>query len=148
MIHIVDDDELVLLTLVELSKSFGFQTQRFRDPQDYLVFAQSDTYEKPTAVFCDVMMPGLNGFELMHKVHAIQPQARFVMISGRDQPENPYSREACIYLMKPIRFEKLEKTFQHLRTCNECGPNTALVNAWPDDRERFEITERSCPFDS
>ncbi|MDQ6965630.1 MAG: response regulator [Mariprofundaceae bacterium] len=148
MIHIIDDDELILAVLVELNKSFGFDTMRFRDPLAYLSFAASGEYETPTAVFCEVMMPELNGFNLMHQVHAQHPHIRFVMISSSTQQEHAYSNEACIFLLKPIGFDQLEKIYMHLRTCNECGPNGALVNAWPDNRERFGICKRNCPFES
>jgi len=148
MIHIVDDDELILAVLDEINQSFGFKTKRFRDPLAYLAFAASPDYEAPTAVFCDVMMPPMNGFEMMHKVHALHPALRFVMISSSSRPQHAYSNEACIFLIKPICFDQLEKTFMHLRTCNECGPNAALVSAWPDSREQFGVCRRNCPFES
>lgn len=145
MIHIVDDNELILAALVQLSKSFGFKSMRFRDPLQYLAYAGSGGYEPPTAVFCDVMMPELNGFEMMHRVHEQHPEVRFVMISSAQQPEHVYSKEACIILLKPIGFVQLEKTFTHLRTCNECGPDEALLNAWPDHRMSFGVCNRHCP---
>lgn len=147
MIHIVDDDALILAVVSHFSKAFGFQTLRFRNPMEYLAFARSDEYRIPAAVFCDVMMPEMNGFDMMHSVHDLHPQTRFVMISGNTQAAQRHSSEACIFLVKPISFDQMEKTFQHLRTCTECGPSTDLVNIWPDNRDQFTTCKRQCPFD-
>jgi len=148
MIHIVDDDELILAVISELGKTFGFQSRRFRNPLDYLALAGSSAYKSPAAVFCDVVMPEMNGFDMMHQVHELHPNIRFVMISGKSQSAHPYCSEACIFLVKPISFGQMEKTFQHLRTCNECGPAATLVNAWPDNRDHFATCKQKCHFDS
>jgi len=146
MIHIVDDDPMLIDVLSDLARGFCFKTLQFTDPQAYLDYAASAEYETPTAVFADVAMPEMTGFDMMHRVHALHPTVRFVIISGQghDVPED--RREACVYLLKPISFEQLEKTFRHLRTCVECGPTHALVVAWPDDREAFDDIPRTCPF--
>lgn len=146
MIHIVDDDPGLIQVLAELAELFCFRTRCFTDPADYLAYAESDRFTLPEAVFCDVMMQGMNGFELMQQVQALHPGSRFVMISGIGHPVPAALRSACAYLLKPIGFERLEKTFRHLRTCRECGPTHALVKAWPDDRERFDTIRFTCPF--
>jgi len=146
MIHIVDDDALLIRVLADLAEGFCYKTRQFTTPQAYLDFAASAGYTPPKAVFADVMMPDMDGFELMHRVHAMHPDVRFIIMSGKGHSIPEDRREACVYLVKPFRFAKLEKTFCHLRTCRECGPTDALVNAWPDDRERYDSIPYTCPF--
>jgi len=53
---------------------------------------------------------------------------------------------ACIYLLKPIRFDRLEATFEHLRQCLECDPSDELQCTLNDDRHSFGINDQQCPF--
>ncbi|MDQ6987470.1 MAG: response regulator [Mariprofundaceae bacterium] len=146
MIHIVDDNPLVLDVMVELVGLFGFKIRHFASSQDYLDYATSDNYQQPIAVFCDVMMPGLDGFELMNRVHARYPHCRFIIMSGDDSTSHRDKRGACIYLLKPIHFKTLERVFNHLRICRECGPSHSLADTWADDRNFFDVTDTRCPF--
>jgi len=146
MMHIVDDNEAVLGVMSDLIESFGYHALSFASSRDYLHYASSDDYQPPKAVFTDVMMPDLDGFTLMKQVRAMHPQVRFIIMSGEDHSEQRDKRGACIYLLKPIRFDKLEATFEHLKTCIECGPSRELSDSLYDDRRHFGVKDTLCPF--
>lgn len=146
MIHIVDDNEAVLEVMSELAACFGYRPRTFSNGREYLVYASCDSFEKPTAVITDVMMPGLDGFALMQRVHALHPDVRFIITSGEDHILNPDKLGACIYLRKPIRFDMLESTFRHLQQCVDCGPSKALSEALVDDRCHFGVETHHCPL--
>ncbi|MDQ6972671.1 MAG: response regulator [Mariprofundaceae bacterium] len=146
MIHIVDDNESVLSVMIELVELFDYKARGFSSSCEYMTLAQSPSYEVPEAIFCDVLMPGLDGFELMRRVHALHPRIRFIIISGEDHTLHADKQGACIYLLKPIHFDVLENTFDHLRQCSQCGPSHDLVEQWPDDRHNFGVKTTTCPF--
>jgi len=146
MIDIVDDNEAVLDMMSDLVETFGFRARSFTSPRDYLNYASSEDYQPPKAVFTDIMMPEFDGFTLMKKVRSLHPQIRFVVMSGEDHSEQRDKLGACIYLLKPIHFDKLEATFEHLKACIACGPNKDLSGSLLDDRRHFGVKESRCPF--
>jgi len=146
MIHIVDDNRIVRDVMAELIVLFGFKVIEFSSPEAYLDYASGNDYQEPTAVFCDVMMPGFDGFELMNRIHAFYPRCRFVIMSGGNSTSCQHKQGACIYLIKPVRFDMLERVFSHLRACRQCGPSYALSTTWADDRSLFGVSDDSCPF--
>jgi len=146
MIDIVDDNESVLDVMSDLVETFGFHSRTFASPRDYLHYASSDDYQPPKAVFTDIMMPEIDGFTLMKKVRSLHPQVRFVVMSGEDHSEQRDKQGACIYLLKPIHFDKLEATFVHLKTCIACGPSEELPASLHDDRRHFGVKGTYCPF--
>jgi len=146
MIHIVDDNESVLEVMGELVASFGYRPRVFSSGGEYLVYASCDTFEAPTAVITDVMMPGLDGFTLMQRVHALHPDVRFIITSGEDHALSSDKLGACIYLRKPIHFDMLESTFRHLQQCVNCGPSKALSESLIDDRCHFGVETHQCPL--
>lgn len=146
MMHIVDDNEAVLNVVSDLVEAFGYGSLRFTSSRDYLDYASSDAYRPPKAVFADVRMPDVDGLTLMHKVRAMHSEVRFVIMSGENSSVQADKLGACIYLCKPIRFDKIEATFEHLRQCLQAGPTKDLAASLSDDREHFGISGRHCPF--
>lgn len=146
MIHVVDDNQVVLDIMVELIESFGFRARPFISARNYLLHAASDDFDPPLAVITDVMMPEIDGFTLMQRVRAHHPEIRFVIMSGEDQSPTSDRLGACIYLRKPIHFDMLDSTFRHLRQCRDCGASNELARSWPDERERYGILEQGCPL--
>jgi len=145
MIHIVDDNETVLEVMVELVGAFGYSALPFNSPHAYLEYASSNDYQPPMAAFVDVMMPGLDGFTLVREVRALHPGVRFVIMSGEDQTGPGDKGGSCLYLLKPVRFEKLEATFRHLNKCAAAGASRSLAGAQNDDRRFFGVDAGDCP---
>ncbi len=56
-------------------------------------------------VFIDVMMPGMNGLQVMHALHRAVPKAVFIMITGypdSELVERCLSEAALLSLCKPL----------------------------------------------
>ncbi|MCJ7839770.1 response regulator [Lederbergia sp. NSJ-179] len=68
--------------------------------------------EVPDIVITDIKMPGMNGIELIGKIHAAYPQVKFIILSGYDEFE--FAKTAMAYgvkhyLLKPSNEMKIEQ---------------------------------------
>jgi two-component system LytT family response regulator/two-component system response regulator LytT len=70
----------------------------------------------PDVVFLDVQMPGLNGFEVAHRLiqHGASPNIVFVTAFDRHAIE-AFEVNAIDYLLKPVEAPRLEKAIEKAR---------------------------------
>jgi DNA-binding response OmpR family regulator len=69
--------------------------------------------ERPDLVLLDLMMPGLDGFETLERLCAIEPRPKVIVLSGRDEPEDRLrAASANLFLVKPIAFDQLLESIQ------------------------------------
>jgi len=74
----VDDEETILDTVCAISKSVGYSTSRACCGQDTISAAVDSC---PSLLLCDVMMPGLNGFEIALQIKKRCPGCRILLFS-------------------------------------------------------------------
>ncbi len=77
--------------------------------------------KKPDVVIVDIMMPDLNGLELIEAIQNKNPSIQIIILSGYD--EFKYAQRAlelgvCNYLLKPVNKKKLIETLQTLTKNN------------------------------
>lgn len=105
---IVDDDKN-LLDVMELMLS---------DKKDIRILTTSDSVEaheiyleeKPNVVFCDYVMPKMNGIELMQKILEHNPQVAVVIFTGEGTVNNAVEamkKGAYDYITKPMDIAKM-----------------------------------------
>jgi DNA-binding NtrC family response regulator len=108
LVFVVDDEPLVAHTASLILSGHGFDARAFTDPHTALKAAQD---KAPNLLLSDVIMPGLNGYELSAGVVADCPQCKVVLFSG-----NPGVRETLAttaaeknmeLLIKPVQPEAL-----------------------------------------
>jgi DNA-binding response OmpR family regulator len=64
--------------------------------------------ERSDLVLLDLMMPGLDGFETLERLCAIEPRPKVIVLSGRDELEDRQQvANANLFLVKPIAFDDL-----------------------------------------
>lgn len=69
----------------------------------------------PNIVISDVVMPGMNGIELIKRIKEFLPDCYFIMISGHDESEyirNSMRNNAVDYILKPIDVEEFDTTLK------------------------------------
>ncbi len=127
-------------------KSLNCRARLFSGPEEYLEYLANPAYQAPKlAIFSDVSMPAMSGYELMEMVRRTHPHQRFVISTGSPEILNEYA-SACFYLTKPISLEKIEKVIGGLMQCHENGAQPAIIGCESiDDREVFCVSAWKCP---
>ncbi len=109
-IMIVDDDpNIALLLELTLKKDSGFEVVKFINGQDALDNIEK---EKPDLILLDVMMPGLDGYEVCRRIKSSE-KTRYVsviILSAKRELEDKIkgmSIGADDYIVKPFNPEEL-----------------------------------------
>lgn len=82
LIYIVDDEESIIdFVRIYLEKE-GFQVKGFKDGRSAF---QAIMDSPPDLVVLDVMLPGLDGFEVCRKLRAEENQVPIIMLTAKDE---------------------------------------------------------------
>jgi len=105
---VVDDESDVLKIAAEILIEGGYRVIEADSPG-----AALDALRHEPGVgllFTDVVMPGMNGFELARRAKALRPDLRVLFTSGfvRDVPGSGFSAGHDRLLKKPWRAQQLE----------------------------------------
>jgi DNA-binding response OmpR family regulator len=103
-----DEPDLLELLVYRLSHS-GFDVLAARDGEEALALA---TGRAPDLAVLDVMMPGINGFDLTRKLRAVYPDRRIpvILLTAKvqeDDVEKGFEAGADDYLRKPFNPSEL-----------------------------------------
>jgi two-component system OmpR family response regulator len=105
-VMVVDDEESLRdLLRIGLGRA-GFEVETYADGQEALAHVPRF---QPQAAVIDIMMPGLNGFELCRRLRQ-DPQIYIVMLTARDAVTDRIAGlegGADDYLVKPFSMEEL-----------------------------------------
>ncbi|MEO8953194.1 MAG: response regulator transcription factor [Ktedonobacteraceae bacterium] len=106
-ILVIDDDPAVISLLKRGLSYEGFMVETAKSGADGLTIAR----EHPSdVVILDVMMAGLNGFEVLQRLRAGDRQLPVLMLTGKDAPNDQVqglTLGADDYVLKPFSFEVL-----------------------------------------
>ena len=141
--HVIDDIELVGEIVVEVLRSEGFQATAWSDPVDYLNHVFSDGYIFPVAIFTDVQMPKINGYQLIERIREKCPDQKFILLSGYDAVREDMRSSVCHFLAKPFQARELIEIAQALIQCSQFGPSVANSTCV----EILEERVKRCPLD-
>jgi two-component system alkaline phosphatase synthesis response regulator PhoP len=108
-ILVVDDDEDIIETLRHRLLKEGYQVSVAYDGEEALVRVKED---KPDVVLLDLMMPKINGFEVLKEIRERYKEKWIpvIIISAQgelDSLKKCYSMEADHYLVKPCSMENV-----------------------------------------
>lgn len=108
VILIVDDDELVRMTLSVLISSLGYHCLVAGDGEEALAVLESTSVD---LVLSDVVMPEMDGLELLERVKKKHPKTDVIMATGFHEKAS-YAKViragAIDFIKKPIDQEELE----------------------------------------
>ncbi|MEW6128319.1 MAG: sigma-54 dependent transcriptional regulator [Acidobacteriota bacterium] len=106
---IVDDEESARQGLKELVSSWGYEAEMAADGREAL-----DRMEEflPTVVISDVIMPNLDGFQLLHHVKETYPETSVILLTGQASIDaairSVKDEGAFYYFEKPIDMRRLQ----------------------------------------
>jgi UDP-3-O-[3-hydroxymyristoyl] N-acetylglucosamine deacetylase len=99
-ICIVDDESSICSTVASILKDEGYQALVFSDAENF--WQRLDTME-PALVLLDVWLPGMDGMQLLKRLHDRFPQLPVIMMSGHA------GIEAAVAAIKAGAYDFLEK---------------------------------------
>ncbi len=106
-ILVVDDDRVLLSTLERLLRREGFEVTACGDPESALEQVRE---QAPHLVVSDLMMPGLDGIELLRRVRGIAPETEVLLITGHATVElavEAMRQGAYDFIQKPVERDQL-----------------------------------------
>ena len=108
-ILLVDDEPNILIALEFLMNQQGYTVETAKDGQTALKIMESFV---PDVVLLDVMMPGMDGFEVAKKIRENsdleKTQIIFLTAKGtKEDRQKGYKSGGEIYLIKPFNNEEL-----------------------------------------
>jgi two-component system LytT family response regulator len=110
-VYLIDDEALALRRLSRLLTSTGRVEilGTTTDPLEALAFLSTQDVD---AVFLDIQMPGLNGFELLNRLSS---QPKVVFTTAFDQYAlRAFEVNSIDYLLKPVEQEQLHRALNKL----------------------------------
>jgi FixJ family two-component response regulator len=117
-ISIVDDDVDVRRALGRMLKSHGFKVEFFSSASDYLKNSRAD----PACLILDVVMPDMNGFELLAVLKESGRNVPTVFLSARDNQayvEQARLLGASAFLQKPCEEAELLEAIKRALGSND-----------------------------
>jgi FixJ family two-component response regulator len=101
-IAILDDEACIRIALERLLRSAGFRVKAYADAINFL---SNVSAEPPDALVLDLRMPGIDGFDVLMALKAIDVQVPVLVLTAEYAPvarERAMAAGAVIYLIKPV----------------------------------------------
>ena len=104
IIHIIDDEPIIHDVLGQLLTSEGYEVEASTSGEEALAKHSSQAFD---LILLDLLMPGLDGIEVLKRIKRIDPQAMVIIITAYA------SVESAISAMKMGAFDYIQKPFKH-----------------------------------
>lgn len=158
---IVDDDEEIRTLVARRLRQRGMEVQEASDAAQAIQRAENRLFD---VAIIDMMMPGMNGLELLAKLKGMQGGCQVVMLTAQGTIETAVEAMklgAFDYLSKPFPLDELErvtqraferrqlqKENQQLKVALERDrPTQEMVGQSPAMKEIYRLIERAGPTD-
>lgn len=141
-ICIIDDESSISSTVESILKDEGYQTITFPDAESF--WQRLDTLE-PSLVLLDVWLPGIDGMQLLKRLHDRFPELPIIMMSGHAGIESAVAAiksGAYDFLEKPLHMEVLLDKVQSALKHRPSGSGATLPS---DTRLEMVSADLSIP---
>jgi two-component system response regulator AtoC len=160
-IAVVDDEVIVQKRLQQALAKEGHSVSTFSSGEEFLPELPASPFD---LVFLDVILPGLNGMEVLKKIKAGAPETEVILMTGQaslDAAIAAVKLGAFHYLSKPLKLEEIrhlaQKALEHKRLLEEnrrLRAKLAPLNGWgemigvsPRMKEVFQVIRKVAPLD-
>ena len=116
-ILLIDDDPSVLDMVQSALAHYGMSVHAYPDAVQALELIQNPAAPEFDLVITDINMDGLDGFDVIHKVKAMQPRLPVVLMTGQASVEyaiRAMRMGASNLFMKPIAIRDMVQSVFHL----------------------------------
>lgn len=126
-ILVIDDDPAVLSVLKRGLTYEGYTVETASSGLEGLNIARE---RPPSLIVLDIMMPGIDGLEVLRRLRAAEDRVPVLMLTAKDAPADEVSgleHGADDYVVKPFSFEVLVAHIRALLRRHESERPTVLV---------------------
>ena len=106
-ILIIDDEEVILDAVKKIGKMEGFTVEAALNPLLALDMLEKENYK---LILCDIMMPEMDGFQIIDELYKRKLNIPVIMITGYSTVENAVKslyKGAIDFIPKPFTFDEL-----------------------------------------
>jgi two-component system nitrogen regulation response regulator NtrX len=140
-ILVIDDESAIRDSLKMILEYEGYQFMGAASGQDGLAAIQR---ERPDAVLLDIKMPGMDGMEVLRKLHALDESLPIIMISGHGSTATTVEAiksGAVDYFEKPLSTERVIVTLRNVLKQSELSAENRDLKLAMESR--YEIVGQS-----
>ena len=109
-ILIIDDEQVILDAVTKIVSSENLEVDSATNAADAL---DKLSHKKYSLILCDIMMPEMDGFQLLDELYNRKNKTPVVMITGYSTVENAVnslSKGAIDFIPKPFTFEEISSS--------------------------------------
>lgn len=113
---VIDDDTQVLALVADVLRSDGWQVSEASTAEEAFRIVHEQSW---TLVFCDVVLGGLDGYEVLRRFSEEQKDARFVLMTGHGSAAGALDATAIgahDYLIKPFSVDDILRIARDVRS--------------------------------
>lgn len=117
-VFFVDDEPLIAQGLKSVTDWQDFEIHLAGSAGDGVQALEYLRQEPVDLLITDIMMPRMNGLELIQKVKELNADTKFIVLSGHEEfdfVKKGISLGIENYILKPINIDELESTIRHIR---------------------------------
>jgi UDP-3-O-[3-hydroxymyristoyl] N-acetylglucosamine deacetylase len=141
-ICIIDDESAICSTVASILKDEGYESAVFPDAESF--WQKLDTME-PSLVLLDIWLPGIDGMQLLKRLHDRFPALPVIMMSGHagiDAAVAAIKAGAYDFLEKPLHLEVL---LDKVESALKQRPSTSDADLPSDTRLEIVKSDSSMP---
>ena len=114
LFHHIEDSKEMCEVFSDVMKLFGHEIVSFSDGLKYIEYMGSPEYTSPVAIFTDIDMPAMSGYEMIEKVINRYPNRLIVVLSAHQDRNNVNDIHVFQHVDKPFNPELLGKLAKSL----------------------------------
>ena len=116
LFHHVEDSKQLCELFSEIMKLFGHEVISFSNGLKYIEYMEDEGNACPIAIFTDIDMPVMDGYEMIEKVISRYPSRLIVVLSAHRDRTNVNEVHVFHHVDKPFNPAALEKLAKTLIT--------------------------------
>jgi PAS domain S-box-containing protein len=142
LVLVIDDDPDAVYLLKENLQEDEYEIRGASNGEDGLKIARD---HQPSVIFLDVVMPGINGWQVLHSLKADQLTAHIpvIFLTVLDNKPLGFELGAADYLIKPLNPKVIEKAL--LQVTGRPTNKKIDIQIIDDDPDIIEILKQSLP---